>query len=141
MHAISRVGFIGLGAMGAPIIALSGAVSSTHPELTVHVLSQMAGRQTPFVAAVVPLVLEFMAAHPQLQVDLSFEDRYTDLAEWSHQFSPGEEIRAYCRGKVATYKIPKYYKFVDSFPMTVSGKIQKFKLREKEWQGREKRVN
>jgi fatty-acyl-CoA synthase len=42
----------------------------------------------------------------------------------------GEEIRAYCRGKVATYKIPKYYKFVDSFPMTVSGKIQKFKMRE-----------
>jgi len=42
----------------------------------------------------------------------------------------GEEIRAYCRGKVATYKIPRYYKFVDSFPMTVSGKIQKFKMRE-----------
>jgi fatty-acyl-CoA synthase len=42
----------------------------------------------------------------------------------------GEDIRAYCRGKVATYKIPRYYKFVDSFPMTVSGKIQKFKMRE-----------
>jgi fatty-acyl-CoA synthase len=42
----------------------------------------------------------------------------------------GEDIRAYCRGKIATYKIPRYYKFVDSFPMTVSGKIQKFKMRE-----------
>jgi len=51
---------VAFGAMGAPIIALSGAVSSTHPELTVHVLSQMAGRQTPFVAAVVPLVLVFL---------------------------------------------------------------------------------
>lgn len=48
---------VAFGAMGAPIIALSGAVSSTHPELTTHVLSQMAGRQTPFVAAIVPLVL------------------------------------------------------------------------------------
>lgn len=51
---------VAFGAMGAPIIALSGAVSSTHPELTTHVLSQMAGRQTPFVAAIVPLVLVFL---------------------------------------------------------------------------------
>jgi fatty-acyl-CoA synthase len=42
----------------------------------------------------------------------------------------GEEIRAYCHGKIATYKIPRYYKFVDGFPMTVTGKIQKFKMRE-----------
>jgi fatty-acyl-CoA synthase len=42
----------------------------------------------------------------------------------------GEEIRAYCKGKIATYKIPKYYKFVDGFPMTVTGKVQKFKMRE-----------
>ena len=42
----------------------------------------------------------------------------------------GEEIRAHCKGKIATYKIPRYYKFVDSFPMTVSGKVQKFKMRE-----------
>jgi fatty-acyl-CoA synthase len=42
----------------------------------------------------------------------------------------GDEIRAYCKGKIATYKIPKYYKFVDGFPMTVTGKVQKFKMRE-----------
>jgi fatty-acyl-CoA synthase len=42
----------------------------------------------------------------------------------------GEEIRRYCHGKIATYKIPRYYKFVDGFPMTVTGKIQKFKMRE-----------
>jgi len=41
-----------------------------------------------------------------------------------------EEIRAYCKGKIATYKIPRYYKFVDGFPMTVTGKIQKYKMRE-----------
>jgi lactate permease len=51
---------VAFGAMGAPIIALSGAVSSTHPELTTQILSQMAGRQTPFVAAIVPLVLVFL---------------------------------------------------------------------------------
>ena len=41
-----------------------------------------------------------------------------------------EEIRAYCRGQIATYKIPRYVLFVDAFPMTVTGKIQKFILRE-----------
>ena len=41
-----------------------------------------------------------------------------------------EEVREYCRGKIANYKIPRYVKFVDSYPMTASGKIQKFKLRD-----------
>lgn len=41
-----------------------------------------------------------------------------------------EEVREFCRGKIANYKIPKYVKFVEGYPMTASGKIQKFKLRE-----------
>jgi fatty-acyl-CoA synthase len=41
-----------------------------------------------------------------------------------------EEIRDFCRGRIANYKIPFYVKFVDEYPMTASGKIQKFKLRE-----------
>jgi fatty-acyl-CoA synthase len=41
-----------------------------------------------------------------------------------------EDLVAFCRGKIATYKIPRYWKFVDGFPMTVTGKIQKFKMRE-----------
>lgn len=41
-----------------------------------------------------------------------------------------EEVREFCRGKIANYKIPKYVKFVAGYPMTASGKIQKFKLRE-----------
>ena len=41
-----------------------------------------------------------------------------------------DEVKEFCRGKIANYKIPKYVKFVDSYPMTASGKIQKFKLRE-----------
>jgi fatty-acyl-CoA synthase len=40
------------------------------------------------------------------------------------------ELEAFCRGRIATYKIPRYWKFVDEFPMTVSGKVQKFRLRE-----------
>jgi fatty-acyl-CoA synthase len=40
------------------------------------------------------------------------------------------ELQAFCRGKIATYKIPRYWKFVSEFPMTVTGKIQKFRMRE-----------
>ena len=41
-----------------------------------------------------------------------------------------EEVREFCKDRIANYKIPKYVKFVEGYPMTASGKIQKFKLRE-----------
>jgi fatty-acyl-CoA synthase len=41
-----------------------------------------------------------------------------------------EEVKEFCRGKIANYKVPKFVKFVEGYPMTASGKIQKFKLRE-----------
>jgi fatty-acyl-CoA synthase len=41
-----------------------------------------------------------------------------------------EEIQEFCRNRIAHYKIPRYIKFVDEFPMSVSGKIQKFRMRE-----------
>lgn len=41
-----------------------------------------------------------------------------------------EEMKEYCREKIAYFKVPKYIKIVDEFPMTVTGKIQKFKMRE-----------
>lgn len=47
-----------------------------------------------------------------------------------HETLTEEEVRDYCEGKIAHYKIPRYIQFVDEYPMTASGKIQKFKLRE-----------
>jgi fatty-acyl-CoA synthase len=41
-----------------------------------------------------------------------------------------DAVRAFCQGRIAHYKIPRYVKVVDSFPMTVTGKVQKFKMRE-----------
>jgi len=41
-----------------------------------------------------------------------------------------EDLTAFCTGKIATFKIPRYWKVTDQFPMTVTGKIQKFKMRE-----------
>ncbi|PTX19981.1 AMP-binding enzyme [Pontibacter mucosus] len=41
-----------------------------------------------------------------------------------------EELTAYCKGKIATVKIPRYWKFVEEFPMTVTGKIRKMEMRE-----------
>jgi fatty-acyl-CoA synthase len=41
-----------------------------------------------------------------------------------------DAIKEFCQGKIAHYKVPRYIKFTDEFPMTVTGKIQKFKMRE-----------
>jgi len=47
-----------------------------------------------------------------------------------------EEIRAFCQGQIAYYKIPEHVRFVDDFPATLSGKIQKYKIREFEVEAR-----
>jgi fatty-acyl-CoA synthase len=41
-----------------------------------------------------------------------------------------EDVRDFCRGKISRFKIPKYVFFVDGYPLTASGKIQKYQLRE-----------
>ena len=43
-----------------------------------------------------------------------------------------EEIREFCRGKIAYFKVPQFVRFVDGFPQTVTKKIQKFLMRERE---------
>jgi fatty-acyl-CoA synthase len=83
-------------------------------------------------------VEEFLYSHPDIadvQVIGVPSEKYGEevmawvkLREGSGQ--TGEELAAWCNGKIATYKIPRHWRFVDSFPMTVTGKIQKFKMRE-----------
>ncbi|ELQ15118.1 AMP-binding domain protein [Pseudomonas fluorescens BRIP34879] len=46
-----------------------------------------------------------------------------------HQ-ADADELRDYCKGRIAHFKAPRHFKFVDDFPMTVSGKVQKFRMRE-----------
>ena len=41
-----------------------------------------------------------------------------------------DQVRDYCKGKIAHYKVPRYIRFTSDFPMTVTGKIQKFKMRQ-----------
>jgi fatty-acyl-CoA synthase len=41
-----------------------------------------------------------------------------------------DHVRQYCRERISHFKVPRYIRFVDEFPMTVTGKIQKFKMRE-----------
>jgi fatty-acyl-CoA synthase len=48
-----------------------------------------------------------------------------------HEGTTKEEIREFCRGKIAHFKIPRYVKFVEQFPMTITGKVQKFLIRER----------
>ena len=82
---------------------------------------------------------EFLYAHPaisEVQVTGVPDKKYgEELIAWVKLNSTageitGEDLREYCKGKITHFKIPRYFKFVDEFPMTVTGKIQKFKMRE-----------
>jgi fatty-acyl-CoA synthase len=81
---------------------------------------------------------EFLYTHPMVadvQVIGVPDERYgEELMAWiiprANAQLTADEVREFCRDKIAHYKIPRYVKLVDSFPMTVTGKVQKFKMRE-----------
>jgi fatty-acyl-CoA synthase len=81
---------------------------------------------------------EFLYRHPKIQ-DVQVigvpDPRYgEELCAWvklrDGEHASPEEVQEFCKGQIAHYKIPRYIKFVDAFPMTVTGKIQKFLMRE-----------
>ena len=83
-------------------------------------------------------VEEFLYTHPAIadvQVIGVPDVKYgEELCAWV-RFKEGttateEEIRAYCRGQIATFKIPRYFRFCDGFPLTVTGKVRKVEMRE-----------
>ena len=81
---------------------------------------------------------EFLFSHPKVAQVAVFgvpDDYYGEvIAAWIQlhegQSATEEEIREFCDGSIASFKIPKYIRFVDKFPMTVTGKLQKFRMRE-----------
>jgi fatty-acyl-CoA synthase len=83
-------------------------------------------------------VEEFLYRHPKIQdvqvVGLPDEKYGEELCAWiiakSGQTLTEDEVRAFCKGQIAHYKIPRYISVVTEFPMTASGKIQKFRIRE-----------
>ncbi len=83
-------------------------------------------------------VEEYLYRHPKIQDVQVFgvpDARYgEELCAWIRlregQTATEDEIRAFCKGQIAHYKVPRYVKFVGAFPMTVTGKVQKFIMRE-----------
>ncbi|MGD9602156.1 MAG: AMP-binding protein [Gammaproteobacteria bacterium] len=81
---------------------------------------------------------EFLFRHPKIQDVAVFgvpDSRFGEqVAAWvklrDGQQATEEEVRAFCQGQIAHYKVPHYVRFVDDFPMTVTGKIQKFMMRD-----------
>jgi fatty-acyl-CoA synthase len=81
---------------------------------------------------------EFLYTHPkvaEVQVTGLPDERFGEVVLAWVRVKPGlsatvDEIRDFCRNRIAHFKIPHYVRFVDSFPTTVSGKIQKFRIRE-----------
>jgi fatty-acyl-CoA synthase len=81
---------------------------------------------------------EFLYTHPAVQdvqvIGVPDEKYGEEVMAWV-VLKPGtnandEDIREFCRGKIAHYKVPRYVRFTDGFPMTITGKIQKYKMRE-----------
>jgi fatty-acyl-CoA synthase len=81
---------------------------------------------------------EFLFRHPAIEaaqiIGVPDQKLGEELCAWI-KLKPGssataEEIVAFCRPEISHFKIPRYIKFVDSFPMTVTGKVQKFVIRE-----------
>jgi fatty-acyl-CoA synthase len=83
-------------------------------------------------------VEEFLYTHPDVadvQVFGVPDDRYgEELMAWvvlrDGAGASAEDLRAFCRGRIAHFKVPRYVRVVDAFPMTVTGKVQKFRMRE-----------
>jgi len=83
-------------------------------------------------------VEEFLYTHPAIEdvqvIGVPDEKYGEELCAWV-KVRPGAElteqdVRAFCVGKIAHYKVPRYVHFTQDFPMTVTGKVQKFKMRE-----------
>jgi fatty-acyl-CoA synthase len=83
-------------------------------------------------------VEEFLYTHPAIEdvqvIGVPDEKYGEELCAWV-KLRPGaelaeEDVRAFCVGKIAHYKVPRYVRFSQEFPMTVTGKVQKFKMRE-----------
>ncbi|RIK37045.1 MAG: AMP-binding protein [Chloroflexi bacterium] len=81
---------------------------------------------------------EFLYRHPKIRdvqvIGVPDEKYGEEVMAWVI-LKPGEgasedELREFCRDKIAYYKVPRYWRFTDSFPMTVTGKVQKYKMRE-----------
>ena len=81
---------------------------------------------------------EYLYKHPKIQDVQIFgvpDDHYGEEICAYIKLRPGaeatsQEIIEFCRGQIAHYKVPRYFKFVDQFPMTVTGKVQKFVMRD-----------
>ncbi|NBA97616.1 AMP-binding protein [Pseudomonas sp. R5(2019)] len=81
---------------------------------------------------------EFLYRHPAIQdaqvIGVTDRKYGEELCVWIVPRAGAtlneDDIRAFCDGQIARYKIPRYIRFVDGFPMTLSGKVQKFKMRE-----------
>jgi len=81
---------------------------------------------------------EFLYTHPKVsdvQVIGLPDPKYgEEIMAWvkvkSGEQVTAEELKEFCKGQIAHYKVPRYFKFVEAFPMTVTGKIMKFQMRE-----------
>jgi fatty-acyl-CoA synthase len=81
---------------------------------------------------------EFLYTHPSIAdvqvIGVPDENYGEEVMAWvklkSGVSNSADELEAFCRNKIARYKVPRYWKFVESFPLTATGKVRKVAMRE-----------
>ena len=108
------------------------------PRLATHCASQLPWQQYWRLGSPQTFCTHWSASHPGVSeaqvVGVPSEKYGEEVMAWIRPRQgvtlDAATLEAFCRGKIATFKIPRYWKFVDAFPMTVTGKVQKFRMRE-----------
>jgi len=117
----------------------SGDLAVMHGDGCVHIAGRIKDMIVRGGENVYPREIEeFLYTHPKIsevQVIGVPDVKYgEEVCAWVRlregQESSEEELREYCRGRISHYKIPRYVRFTTEFPTTVTGKIQKFRMRE-----------
>ncbi|OHX14567.1 AMP-binding protein [Chromobacterium sphagni] len=116
----------------------SGDLAEMHEDGSVNIVGRLKDMVIRGGENIYPREIEeFLYRHPKIlevQAVGVPDARYgEELCVWIRlrdgETATAEEIRAFCQGEIAHYKIPRYIEFVDGFPMTVTGKIQKYQMR------------
>ena len=119
----------------------TGDLATMRPDATFHIAGRLKEMIIRGGENIYPREIEeFLHGHPKIAdvyvTGLPDERLGETVLAWiklkSGENATEDEIREFCRDRIAHFKIPQHIRFVESFPMTVSGKVQKFRIREQE---------
>src|ERR671932_412413 len=122
-----------------PLEKRVGTVGQVHPHVDVNIVGRSKDMVIRGGENVYPREIEeFLYTHPDIAdvqvIGVPDERLGEEICAWvirrPRSSLDEADVRAFCEGRLAHFKVPRYIVFTDAFPMTVTGKVQKFKMRE-----------